>query len=138
MCRRKQLCLVETSGIKCPNVSYLVTCVFKSSISPVRSQDLKMMCAESEQTRKCWTSAFRLFKVFKNDPLSKCLLIIMYIHIDKVKTVCVCLCICQYGKQLQCNYQLSKSTPSSLEGRRLTEVRRSPRMRKKNPRRHLF
>lgn len=87
--RRKQLCLVETSGIKCPNVSYLVTCVFKSSISPVRSQDLKMMCAESEQTRKCWTSAFRLFKVFKNDPLSNCLLIIMYIHMHKVKTVCV-------------------------------------------------
>lgn len=40
-------------------------------------------------------------------------------------------CVCQYGKQLQCNYQLSKSTPLvplSLEGRRLTEVRRSPAM----------
>uniref|UniRef100_H2SZ58 Growth factor receptor bound protein 7 n=1 Tax=Takifugu rubripes TaxID=31033 RepID=H2SZ58_TAKRU len=59
------------------------TFCIKSSRSPVRSQDLKMMCAENEQTRRCWTSAFRLFK---------------------------------YGKQLQCNYQLSKSTPVGAVG----------------------
>uniref|UniRef100_A0A8D3BQ80 Growth factor receptor bound protein 7 n=1 Tax=Scophthalmus maximus TaxID=52904 RepID=A0A8D3BQ80_SCOMX len=52
------------------------------------SQDLKILCAESEQTRTCWTSAFRLFK---------------------------------YGKQLQCNYQLSKSSPRILEGKNQTE-----------------
>uniref|UniRef100_A0A672J7F4 Growth factor receptor-bound protein 7-like n=1 Tax=Salarias fasciatus TaxID=181472 RepID=A0A672J7F4_SALFA len=52
------------------------------------SGDLKILCAENEQTRTCWTSAFRLFK---------------------------------YGKQLQCNYQLSKSAPRSLEGSNLTD-----------------
>lgn len=67
--------------MECPKVSYVVTCFFKSSKSPVRSQDLKMMCAESEQTRRCWTSSFRLFKVFKKHPLFKCFLIIMDINI---------------------------------------------------------
>ncbi|KAL4660527.1 growth factor receptor-bound protein 7-like isoform X1 [Arapaima gigas] len=43
----------------------------------VRSRDMKLLCAENEQIRTCWTTAFRLFK---------------------------------YGKQLQCNYQLSQST----------------------------
>ncbi|XP_020506174.2 growth factor receptor-bound protein 7 [Labrus bergylta] len=59
------------------------TFCIKPSKNPVRTQDLKILCADSEQTRTCWTSAFRLFK---------------------------------YGKQLQCNYQLSKSAPRSLEG----------------------
>uniref|UniRef100_A0A3Q4IAK0 Growth factor receptor bound protein 7 n=1 Tax=Neolamprologus brichardi TaxID=32507 RepID=A0A3Q4IAK0_NEOBR len=35
-------------------------CVFSS-----RSLDLKILCAENEQTRTCWTSAFRLFKYGK-------------------------------------------------------------------------
>ncbi|XP_076616394.1 growth factor receptor-bound protein 7 isoform X2 [Chaetodon auriga] len=60
----------------------------KPSRKPVRSQDLKILCAENEQTRTCWTSAFRLFK---------------------------------HGKQLQCNYQLSKSAPRSPEGSRLAD-----------------
>ncbi|XP_027145621.1 growth factor receptor-bound protein 7 isoform X2 [Larimichthys crocea] len=64
------------------------TFCIKPSRNPVRTQDLKILCAESEQTRTCWTSAFRLFK---------------------------------YGKQLQCNYQLSKSAPRSLEGSRLSD-----------------
>ncbi|CAN9508672.1 unnamed protein product [Ophioblennius macclurei] len=64
------------------------TFCIKPSKNPVRVQDLKILCAENEQTRTCWTSAFRLFK---------------------------------YGKQLQCNYQLSKSAPRSLEGRNLTD-----------------
>ncbi|XP_061562827.1 growth factor receptor-bound protein 10 isoform X2 [Phycodurus eques] len=33
--------------------------------SPVRLQHLKMFCADSHQTRTCWTSAFRLFKYGK-------------------------------------------------------------------------
>lgn len=33
------------------------------SKNPIRVQDLKILCAENEQTRTCWTSAFRLFKV---------------------------------------------------------------------------
>lgn len=41
---------------------------FQASRGSVRSQDLKMMCADNEQTRRCWTSAFRLFKVFRNQP----------------------------------------------------------------------
>ncbi|XP_044194081.1 growth factor receptor-bound protein 7 [Thunnus albacares] len=65
------------------------TFCIKPSRNPVRAQDLKkILCAENEQTRTCWTSAFRLFK---------------------------------YGKQLQCNYQLSKSAPRSLEGSNLPE-----------------
>uniref|UniRef100_A0A8D3AFU3 Growth factor receptor bound protein 7 n=2 Tax=Scophthalmus maximus TaxID=52904 RepID=A0A8D3AFU3_SCOMX len=64
------------------------TFCIKPSRNPVRAQDLKILCAESEQTRTCWTSAFRLFK---------------------------------YGKQLQCNYQLSKSSPRILEGKNQTE-----------------
>lgn len=51
-----------------------------------------MMCAENEQTRKCWTSALRLFKVFKIDPFSKCIVIIVYIY--NIKTYSVCLCVC--------------------------------------------
>ncbi|KAF3853974.1 hypothetical protein F7725_014662, partial [Dissostichus mawsoni] len=62
----------------------------KPSKNPVRTQDLKILCAENEQTRTCWTSAFRLFK---------------------------------YGKQLQCNYQLSKSAPKILEGSKLTDAK---------------
>ncbi|KAL0984191.1 hypothetical protein UPYG_G00138320 [Umbra pygmaea] len=34
----------------------------KPSKDRVRAQDLKLLCAENEQTRTCWTSAFRLFK----------------------------------------------------------------------------
>ncbi|KAM9832370.1 growth factor receptor-bound protein 7 [Neosynchiropus ocellatus] len=34
----------------------------KPSRKPVRAQDLKIFSAENEQTRSCWTSAFRLFK----------------------------------------------------------------------------
>ncbi|XP_041670807.1 growth factor receptor-bound protein 7 [Cheilinus undulatus] len=64
------------------------TFCIKPSRNPVRAQDLKILCAENEQTRTCWTSAFRLFK---------------------------------YGKQLQCNYQLSKSAPRSLERTKLTD-----------------
>ncbi|XP_030255226.1 growth factor receptor-bound protein 7 isoform X1 [Sparus aurata] len=64
------------------------TFCIKPSKNPVRTQDLKILCAENEQTRTCWTSAFRLFK---------------------------------YGKQLQCNYQLSKSAPRSLEGSKLPD-----------------
>lgn len=75
-------------GRECPKVSYMVTCVFKISKSPVRSQDLKMMCAENEQTRRCWTSAFRLFKVFKKHPLCKCFLIIMNIK-SNLHVLCV-------------------------------------------------
>ncbi|XP_034050542.1 growth factor receptor-bound protein 7 isoform X2 [Thalassophryne amazonica] len=37
----------------------------KPSRNPVRVQDLKLLCAENEQTRTCWTSAFRLFKYGK-------------------------------------------------------------------------
>ncbi|XP_076008423.1 growth factor receptor-bound protein 7 isoform X2 [Genypterus blacodes] len=59
------------------------TFCIKPSKNPIRVQDLKLLCAENEQSRTCWTSAFRLFK---------------------------------YGKQLHCNYQLSKSAPRSLEG----------------------
>ncbi|KAG2460849.1 growth factor receptor-bound protein 7 isoform X1 [Polypterus senegalus] len=44
-----------------------------------RNRDLKLLCAEDEQIRTCWITAFRLFK---------------------------------YGKQLQCNYQLSLSMKS--------------------------
>lgn len=64
------------------------TFCIKPSRNPVRAQDLKILCAENEQTRTCWTSAFRLFK---------------------------------YGKQLQFNYQLSKSAPRSLEGTKFTD-----------------
>uniref|UniRef100_A0A8C4E0X1 Growth factor receptor bound protein 7 n=1 Tax=Dicentrarchus labrax TaxID=13489 RepID=A0A8C4E0X1_DICLA len=68
------------------------TFCIKPSRNPVRTQDLRILCADNEQTRTCWTSAFRLFK---------------------------------YGKQLQCNYQLSKSAaklkPQSREGTRLTD-----------------
>ncbi|XP_035260089.1 growth factor receptor-bound protein 7 isoform X2 [Anguilla rostrata] len=53
------------------------TFCIKPSKNRVRSRDMKLLCAENEQTRTCWTTAFRLFK---------------------------------YGKQLQCNYQLSQST----------------------------
>uniref|UniRef100_A0A4W6E7W5 Growth factor receptor bound protein 7 n=1 Tax=Lates calcarifer TaxID=8187 RepID=A0A4W6E7W5_LATCA len=68
------------------------TFCIKPSKNPVRTQDLKILCAENEQTRTCWTSAFRLFK---------------------------------HGKQLQCNYQLSKSAPQSLEGTNLTDGKAS-------------
>ncbi|XP_074475066.1 growth factor receptor-bound protein 7 [Sebastes fasciatus] len=64
------------------------TFCIKPCRNPVRVQDLKILCAENEQTRTCWTSSFRLFK---------------------------------YGKQLQCNYQLSKSAPRSLEGAKLPD-----------------
>uniref|UniRef100_A0AAX7VL00 Growth factor receptor bound protein 7 n=1 Tax=Astatotilapia calliptera TaxID=8154 RepID=A0AAX7VL00_ASTCA len=39
------------------------TFCIKPSKNPIRVQDLKILCAENEQTRTCWTSAFRLFKV---------------------------------------------------------------------------
>ncbi|KAK7919444.1 hypothetical protein WMY93_010728 [Mugilogobius chulae] len=58
------------------------TFCIKPSKNPVRAQDLKFLCADSEQTRTCWTSSFRLFK---------------------------------HGKQLQCNYQLSKLAPQRRE-----------------------
>uniref|UniRef100_A0A3Q3LFH8 Growth factor receptor bound protein 7 n=1 Tax=Mastacembelus armatus TaxID=205130 RepID=A0A3Q3LFH8_9TELE len=58
-------------------------CIKVTTSSEIRVQDLKILCAENEQTRTCWTSSFRLFK---------------------------------YGKQLHCNYQLSKSAPRSLGG----------------------
>uniref|UniRef100_A0A4W6E7I6 Growth factor receptor bound protein 7 n=1 Tax=Lates calcarifer TaxID=8187 RepID=A0A4W6E7I6_LATCA len=48
------------------------TFCIKPSKNPVRTQDLKILCAENEQTRTCWTSAFRLFKVLHqhyNPPL---------------------------------------------------------------------
>ncbi|XP_071755281.1 growth factor receptor-bound protein 7 [Centroberyx gerrardi] len=64
------------------------TFCIKPSRNHVRAQDLKLLCAENEQTRTCWTSAFRLFK---------------------------------YGKQLQCNYQLSKLAPRCLEGTKHTD-----------------
>ncbi|XP_022070450.1 growth factor receptor-bound protein 7 [Acanthochromis polyacanthus] len=64
------------------------TFCIKPSRNPIRVQDLKILCAENEQTRTCWTSAFRLFK---------------------------------YGKQLQCNYHLSKSAPRSPEGSNLAD-----------------
>ncbi|KAM8837482.1 growth factor receptor-bound protein 7 isoform 2-T2 [Spinachia spinachia] len=54
----------------------------KPTKNPPRLQDLKILSADSEQTRTCWTSAFRLFK---------------------------------YGKQLQSNYQLSKTALQSPE-----------------------
>uniref|UniRef100_A0A3B4GW81 Growth factor receptor-bound protein 7-like n=1 Tax=Pundamilia nyererei TaxID=303518 RepID=A0A3B4GW81_9CICH len=56
------------------------TFCIKPSKNPIRVQDLKILCAENEQTRTCWTSAFRLFK---------------------------------YGKQLQCNYEMSKAAPQN-------------------------
>ncbi|XP_029105100.1 growth factor receptor-bound protein 7 isoform X2 [Scleropages formosus] len=52
------------------------TFCIKPSRNRARSRDMKLLCAENEQIRTCWTTAFRLFK---------------------------------YGKQLQCNYQLSQS-----------------------------
>ncbi|XP_031697825.1 growth factor receptor-bound protein 10-like [Anarrhichthys ocellatus] len=66
------------------------TFCIKPSRNPLRLQDLKILCAENEQTRTCWTSAFRLFK---------------------------------YGKQLQSNYQLSKSAPRHLEGTKVVDVK---------------
>ncbi|XP_035764658.1 growth factor receptor-bound protein 7-like [Neolamprologus brichardi] len=41
------------------------TFCIKPSKNPIRVQDLKILCAENEQTRTCWTSAFRLFKYGK-------------------------------------------------------------------------
>ncbi|XP_068439433.1 growth factor receptor-bound protein 7 [Clinocottus analis] len=38
------------------------TFCIKGSRNPLRVQDLKLLSADSEQTRTCWTSAFRLFK----------------------------------------------------------------------------
>ncbi|KAF7665104.1 hypothetical protein LDENG_00155290 [Lucifuga dentata] len=38
------------------------TFCIKPSKNPITVQDLKLLCAENEQTRTCWTSAFRLFK----------------------------------------------------------------------------
>ncbi|XP_005725999.1 growth factor receptor-bound protein 7 [Pundamilia nyererei] len=64
------------------------TFCIKPSKNPIRVQDLKILCAENEQTRTCWTSAFRLFK---------------------------------YGKQLQCNYEMSKAAPQNVEGSKLAD-----------------
>ncbi|XP_061563725.1 growth factor receptor-bound protein 7 [Cololabis saira] len=64
------------------------TFCIKPSRNPIRVQDLKILCAENEQTRTCWTSALRLFK---------------------------------YGKQLQRNYQTSKSALRSLESSNITD-----------------
>uniref|UniRef100_A0A3B4DW58 Uncharacterized protein n=1 Tax=Pygocentrus nattereri TaxID=42514 RepID=A0A3B4DW58_PYGNA len=50
----------------------------KSCRDRFRPQDLKLLCAENEQCRTCWITAFRVFK---------------------------------YGKQLQCNYLLSQTSP---------------------------
>ncbi|KAM4623894.1 growth factor receptor-bound protein 7 [Polymixia lowei] len=66
------------------------TFCIKPSRDHIRAQDLKLLSAENEQTRTCWTSAFRLFK---------------------------------YGKQLQCNYQLSKSAPQRLDVAKHTDVK---------------
>ncbi|XP_068161516.1 growth factor receptor-bound protein 7 [Antennarius striatus] len=63
------------------------TFCIKPSRNPVRTQDLKILCAENEQIRTCWTSAFRLFK---------------------------------HGKQLHCNYQLSKTALQNREETRFT------------------
>ncbi|KAM9716320.1 growth factor receptor-bound protein 7 [Menidia menidia] len=41
------------------------TFCIKPSRNPTRVQDLKLLCADSEQARTCWTSAFRLFKYGK-------------------------------------------------------------------------
>ncbi|KAL7886847.1 hypothetical protein AOLI_G00045680 [Acnodon oligacanthus] len=54
------------------------TFCIKSCRDRFRSQDLKLLCAENEQCRTCWITAFRVFK---------------------------------YGKQLQCNYLLSQTSP---------------------------
>lgn len=48
----------------CTSIKYTFSLVFaQPSKNPIRVQDLKILCAENEQTRTCWTSAFRLFKV---------------------------------------------------------------------------
>uniref|UniRef100_A0A3B1K6B2 Growth factor receptor bound protein 7 n=1 Tax=Astyanax mexicanus TaxID=7994 RepID=A0A3B1K6B2_ASTMX len=54
------------------------TFCIKSCRDRFRSQDLKLLCAENEQAKTCWITAFRVFK---------------------------------YGKQLQCNYLLSQTSP---------------------------
>ncbi|KAK2820097.1 hypothetical protein Q5P01_023056 [Channa striata] len=41
------------------------TFCIKPAKNPIRAQELKVLCAENEQTRTCWTSAFRLFKYGK-------------------------------------------------------------------------
>lgn len=41
------------------------TFCIKPPENPVPVQDLKILCADSEQSRTCWTSAFRLFKYRK-------------------------------------------------------------------------
>ncbi|XP_069560577.1 growth factor receptor-bound protein 7 [Brachyistius frenatus] len=41
------------------------TFCIKPSRNPIRVQALKILCAENEQTRTCWTSALRLFKYGK-------------------------------------------------------------------------
>ncbi|XP_028286981.1 growth factor receptor-bound protein 7 [Parambassis ranga] len=41
------------------------TFCIKPSRNLIRVQDLKILCADSEQIRTCWTSAFRLFKYGK-------------------------------------------------------------------------
>ncbi|XP_031416734.1 growth factor receptor-bound protein 7 isoform X1 [Clupea harengus] len=62
----------------------------KTCSDRTRSQDMKLLCAESEQSRTCWITAFRLFK---------------------------------YGKQLQCNYQLSQSSVRQQVSPRDAKVR---------------
>ncbi|KAL2078299.1 hypothetical protein ACEWY4_025984 [Coilia grayii] len=41
------------------------TFCFKSCSDGARSQDMKLFCAENEQTKTCWITAFRLFKYGK-------------------------------------------------------------------------
>ncbi|KAI1896505.1 hypothetical protein AGOR_G00095470 [Albula goreensis] len=41
------------------------TFCIKPSKNRVRSRDMKLLCAENEQIRTCWTTAFRLFKYGK-------------------------------------------------------------------------
>ncbi|KAG7277615.1 hypothetical protein CRUP_013933 [Coryphaenoides rupestris] len=39
------------------------TFCIKPAREPVHARSLKLLCAETEEARTCWTSAFRLFKV---------------------------------------------------------------------------
>uniref|UniRef100_A0A3B3RMF0 Growth factor receptor bound protein 7 n=1 Tax=Paramormyrops kingsleyae TaxID=1676925 RepID=A0A3B3RMF0_9TELE len=66
-----------TNGRKLYGAPSDFTFCIKPCRNRARWRDMKLLAAENEQTRTCWTTAFRLFK---------------------------------YGKQLQCNYQLSQFT----------------------------
>ncbi|XP_066554729.1 growth factor receptor-bound protein 7 isoform X2 [Amia ocellicauda] len=49
-------------GRKLYSASTDYTFCIKPCRNRTRSQDMKLLCANSEQTRTCWTTAFRLFK----------------------------------------------------------------------------